>query len=294
MLSPRGCHLSCSYSCRQQKLPSASNPVPVLTPLRTPATVTIEQKYGHESRWGFEVCRWRLKSDGEKAEKARKGGREMTDEDMVASFENHMRLFQQRRDLSAKERANAVNVKPDYCTWCFKNKGAKFNNHTEATCRNKRRAEGGDPGSGGGDTKNGRGCHACDSKDHSVKDCPLVVKARALQTSTTENTATANVSAENKSSAGVPSNYSSSPQPASLSLGACERDFIGNNVHEPGSNGGSAGNAAEPDAGPRRHYSATQVRTVCVLLCFISTDCPWTVPAELMSVVGYINQRNTR
>ena len=96
----------------------------------------------------------------------------MTDEDMVASFENHMRLFQQRRDLSAKERANAVNVKPDYCTWCFKNKGAKFNNHTEATCRNKRRAEGGDPGSGGGDTKNGRGCHACESKDHSVKDCP--------------------------------------------------------------------------------------------------------------------------
>ena len=65
----------------------------------------------------------------------------MTDEDMVASFENHMRLFQQRRDLSAKERANAVNVKPDYCTWCFKNKGAKFNNHTEATCRNKKRAE---------------------------------------------------------------------------------------------------------------------------------------------------------
>jgi hypothetical protein len=59
---------------------------------------TIEQKCGHESRWGFEVCRWRLKSDGEKAEKARKGGREMTDEDMVASFENHMRLFQQRRD----------------------------------------------------------------------------------------------------------------------------------------------------------------------------------------------------
>ena len=75
---------------------------------------TIEQKCGHESRWGFEVCRWRLKSDGEKAEKARKEGREMTDEDMVTSFENHMRLFQQRRDLSAKERANAVN--DDVCT----------------------------------------------------------------------------------------------------------------------------------------------------------------------------------
>jgi len=81
-----------------------------------------------------------------------------------------------------------------------------------ATCRNKKRAEGGDPGGGGSDTKNGRGCHACGCKDHFVKDCPLVVKARALQTSTTENTATATVSAENKSSAGVPSNYSSSPQ----------------------------------------------------------------------------------
>ena len=112
---------------------------------------TIEHKCGHESRWGFEVCRWRLKSDGERAEKARKG-RDMTDEDMVASFENHMRLYQQRRDLSAKEKANAVNLKSDYCAWCFKNKGVKWNNHTESTCRNKKRAEGGDhgnvPGSG--------------------------------------------------------------------------------------------------------------------------------------------------
>jgi hypothetical protein len=34
-----------------------------------------------------------------------------------------------------------------------------------ATCRNKKRAEGGDhgnvPDSGGRDTRNGRGCHAC-------------------------------------------------------------------------------------------------------------------------------------
>ena len=175
---------------------------------------TIEQKCGHDSRWGFEVCRWRLKSEGEKA---RKGGREMTDEDMVASFDNHMRLFQQRRDLSAKEKANAVNLKSDYCAWCFKNKGVKWNNHTEATCRNKKRAEGGDPGNvpggGGGVVKNGRGCHACGSKDHFVKDCPLVVKARALQASTTENATTATVSAENKTSAGVPSNYSVPPSP---------------------------------------------------------------------------------
>ena len=86
---------------------------------------TIEHKCGHESRWGFEVCRWRLKSDGERAEKARKG-RDMTDEDMVTSFENHMRLYQQRRDLSVKEKANAVNLKSDYCAWCFKNKGVKI------------------------------------------------------------------------------------------------------------------------------------------------------------------------
>ena len=176
---------------------------------------TIEHKCGHESRWGFEVCRWRLKSDGERAEKARKG-RDMTDEDMVASFENHMRLYQQRRDLSAKEKANAVNLKSDYCAWCFKNKGVKWNNHTESTCRNKKRAEGGDhgnaPGSGGGgEAKNGRGCHACGSKDHFVKDCPLVVKARALQACVNENATTTNFSAENKTSAGVPSTYSEPP-----------------------------------------------------------------------------------
>merc|ERR1719263_2423863 len=37
--APTSCHGGQrSYSCRQQKLLSASNPVPVLTPLRTPAT----------------------------------------------------------------------------------------------------------------------------------------------------------------------------------------------------------------------------------------------------------------
>jgi len=55
---------------------------------------------------------WRLKWEGEKVRK----GEKKTDEDKVASFDNHMRLFQQRRDLS---------------------------------------------GGGGGDVKNGRGCHAC-------------------------------------------------------------------------------------------------------------------------------------
>ena len=166
------------------------------------ACETMDQNTGVESRWSLEIIQWKITSAAKKE----------SDESRVSSFEHHMRVHQQRRDLANKEKANAVNLKPDYCTWCFKNKGAKFNNHTEATCRNKKRAEGGDPGGGGGDPKNSRGCHACGSKDHFVKDCPLVVKARALQTSTTENTTTATVSAENKSSAGVPSNCSSSPQ----------------------------------------------------------------------------------
>ena len=103
---------------------------------------TIEQKCGHDSRWGFEICRWRLKSEGEQARA--KGGdldAKVEDETVVASFENHMRCYQQRRDLSGKEKANAVTLKTDYCQWCFKNKGVKWNNHTESTCRNKKRAE---------------------------------------------------------------------------------------------------------------------------------------------------------
>jgi len=136
------------------------------------------------------------------------------DETVVASFENHMRCYQQRRDLSGKEKANAVTLKTDYCQWCFKNKGVKWNNHTESTCRNKKRAEseatGG--GGGGGDGKSNRGiCHACGAKDHFVKDCPLVAKARALHVNVIENAPTVSVSAENKSSADAAANYSVSP-----------------------------------------------------------------------------------
>jgi hypothetical protein len=57
-------------------------------------------------------------------------------DDKITSFEHHMRLHQQRRDMSGakKENSNAVNLKnPDYCAWCFKNTGKKWNNHTEAT-----------------------------------------------------------------------------------------------------------------------------------------------------------------
>ena len=176
---------------------------------------TIEQKCGHDSRWGFEICRWRLKSEGEQARA--KGGdldAKVEDETVVASFENHMRCYQQRRDLSGKEKANAVTLKTDYCQWCFKNKGVKWNNHTESTCRNKKRAEseatGG--GGGGGDGKSNRGiCHACGAKDHFVKDCPLVAKARALHVNVIENAPTVSVSAENKPSADAAANYSVSP-----------------------------------------------------------------------------------
>ena len=165
---------------------------------------TIEQKCGHDSRWGFEICRWRLKSEGEKA----KG--KTSDDQVVTSFDNHMRCYQQRRDLATKERANATNLKGDYCTWCFKNKGVKWTNHTEATCRNKKRAE--SEGGGGGDVKNSRGvCHVCGSKDHFVKDCPLVAKARALHVVVSETAPTSSVSAENKPSADVAPNYSTPP-----------------------------------------------------------------------------------
>ena len=124
-------------------------------------------------------------------------------------------IHQQRRNLASNEKANAVTVKSDYCAWCFKNKGVKWNNHTESTCRNKKRAENGDQDNGGGrvDGKPNRGgCHVCDSKEHFVKDCPLVAKARAFQVCINENATTTNVSAENKTSAGVPSTYSE-PQP---------------------------------------------------------------------------------
>ena len=167
---------------------------------------TMEEKSGVESRWSMEIIQWRIKS----AAKQEEG------EARVSSFEHHMRVHQQRRNLASKEKANAVTVKSDYCAWCFKNKGVKWNNHTESTCRNKKRAENGDQDNGGrrGDGKPNRGgCHVCDSKEHFVKDCPLVAKARAFQVCINENATTTNVSAENKTSAGVPSTYSEPPPP---------------------------------------------------------------------------------
>ena len=60
-----------------------------------------------------------------------------------------MRLHQQKIDAHKTVKANAANV-TDYCTWCFKHKGKKFNNHTEATCNNKARANGGGERANGG------------------------------------------------------------------------------------------------------------------------------------------------
>lgn len=167
---------------------------------------TMEEKSGVESRWSIEIIQWRIKS----AAKQEEG------EARVSSFEHHMRVHQQRRNLANKEKANAVNVKSNYCAWCFKNKGVKWNNHTESTCRNKKRAENKDQGNGGGrgnGTLNRGGCHVCDSKEHFVKDCPLVAKARAFHVCINENATTTNVSAENKTSAGVPSTYPEPPPP---------------------------------------------------------------------------------
>jgi len=45
-----------------------------------------------------------------------------------------MRLHQQRSETSGvkKEKSNAVSLKNlDYCAWCFKNTGKKWNNHSD-------------------------------------------------------------------------------------------------------------------------------------------------------------------
>ncbi len=101
-----------------------------------------------------------------------------------------MRLHQQRSETSGvkKEKSNAVSLKNlDYCAWCFKNTGKKWNNHSEAKCNNKNRTEG-----GGGKP---RGCYACQSTEHVAKDCPLLAKVRAMMATESphvaENKATA-------------------------------------------------------------------------------------------------------
>jgi hypothetical protein len=109
------------------------------------ACETIEEKTGCSSRWSMEIMAWKMKCKSG----AQSGDLEDPDDIdavnaanavKITSFEYHMRLHQQRRDTSGakKEKTNAVNLKnPDYCAWCFKNTGKKWNNHSEATCNNK-------------------------------------------------------------------------------------------------------------------------------------------------------------
>ena len=167
------------------------------------ACSTMEEKTGPSSRWSMEIMTWRMRAATEKT--AKTGCR--TDEEEVTSFAHHMRLHQQKIDAHKTVKANAANV-TDYCTWCFKHKGKKFNNHTEATCNNKARANGGGERANGGSER--RKCFVCHSQEHFAKDCPLLEKVRALKVDVTEP-GTCNVAAENKNSASVPPVYSMTP-----------------------------------------------------------------------------------
>ena len=71
-------------------------------------------------------------------------------------------------------------------------------------------------GGGGGDAKTGRvgTCHACGSKDHFVKVCPLEAQARTLHVGVTEHTPTTAVMADNKTSASAASHCSASASPS--------------------------------------------------------------------------------
>ena len=96
----------------------------------------IEEKTGVQSRWSMEIMAWRMKSA---AEEAAKTGCQ-TDEEKVTSFEHHMRLHQLRRDTSAKPPERGA-LATDFCDYCFKKVGKRFNNHTEAQCHRKKRDE---------------------------------------------------------------------------------------------------------------------------------------------------------
>jgi hypothetical protein len=162
----------------------------------------IEEKTGCSSRWSMEIMAWKMK--------CKSGAQpcDLADPDdidavnaanavKITSFEYHMRLHQQGRDTSGakKEKSNAVNLKnPDYCVWCFKNTGKKWNNHSEATCKNKKRTEGGGGGGGGGKS---RVCYDCQSTEHIAKDCLLFAKVRAMMATESHNVA------ENTNPAGV-------------------------------------------------------------------------------------------
>jgi len=105
---------------------------------------------GCSSRWSIEIMAWKMKcksgaQSGDLADADDIDAVNATSAVKITSFEYHMRLHQQRRATSGakKENSNAISLKnPDYCAWCFKNTGKKRNNHSEATCNNKKRTEG--------------------------------------------------------------------------------------------------------------------------------------------------------
>ena len=142
---------------------------------------TIEENTGTDSRWSMEIMSWKMRSAAEEA----KAPDVTTLESKVVSFENHMRLHQQKRDQSkTKEQANATIDSPGpktFCTWCFKNKegSPKFNNHTESNCKSKRAKEGGDVTTR--PTRTGGICFACNSREHQLNACPVYNEFKASQ-----------------------------------------------------------------------------------------------------------------
>jgi hypothetical protein len=174
---------------------------------------TIEENTGTDSRWSMEIMSWKMRIAAEDAQTPDV----VTFESKVVSFENHMRLHQQKRDQSkSKEQANAANDSAGsktFCTWCFKNKtgNPKFNNHTESNCKNKMKAEGGDavprPARTGGV------CFACNSRSHQLDTCPVYNEFKASKAAAKACQATSNL-VENKEAA--PANqYLPTPLPTS-------------------------------------------------------------------------------
>ena len=149
------------------------------------AIETIEENTGPQSRWSLEIMAWNIRAQSEQT--AAKG-----DEALITSFENAMRMHQQKRDLTSrpKEHAHQVHERKPHCTWCFDNLGKRFNNHSVANCRNKERAE--KQKGGGGQHRVTKGkCFVCDDTSHQARNCPLIKKVKereqALKTTTTES-----------------------------------------------------------------------------------------------------------
>ena len=148
------------------------------------AIETIEENTGPQSRWSLEIMTWNIRAQSEQT--SIKGGNEA----LITSFENAMRMHQQKRDLnpSSKEHAHQVLDRKPHCSWCFDNLGKRFNNHSVANCRNKERTDKQKQQGGGAQPRKGR-CFVCDDASHQARECPLIkkVKEQALKTTPTES-----------------------------------------------------------------------------------------------------------